>query len=94
MRRTSPFFAHLCTREQNKLDSVFASLLSLLRPLIQLCKSKHDERKVDLMAIRQFGILTLQPGVCSTRLSAIACGVGHRQDRCVFHVLSKKEQRP
>lgn len=90
MRRTSDFFAHLCTREKKKRNSVFPSLLSLLQPLIKLCKSKHNESKLHLTAIMQYGILTLQPGFCSTHHLAI---VGDRQDLCVFHVLRKKRTK-
>ena len=42
------------------------------------------------MAIMQYGILTLQPGFCSTHHLAI---VGDRQDLCVFHVLRKKKNK-
>lgn len=73
------------------MHSVFPSLLFLLQPLIKLYKSKHNESKLHLMAIMQYGILTLQPGFCSTHHLAI---VGDRQDLCVFHVLRKKRTKP
>lgn len=88
MRQSSDFPPSLL---ESTKRAVFLSFLSLLQPLIKQYESKHNESKMDLMAI----ILSYPEAwlLFSNYLEA-ACGIGDRQDLGVFHVLSKTEQRP